>query len=114
MNTNKFLALAGAVCALAIAPVAYSAAGATATPSVSHVKVGHYVDITVRGMKPGEKVKAVETIPAIGQKRTPLYPKAGHAGTLIVSVKSQIKGKHVWKFRGRQSGRTASTHYVVR
>jgi hypothetical protein len=113
MNTNKFLALGAAVCALAIAPVAVGA-GATATPSLTHPKVGQTVKITVRGMKPGEKVKAVETIPAIGQKRAPLYPRAGHAGTLIVSVKAQIKGKHVWKFTGRQSRRTASTHYVVR
>ena len=114
MISNKFLALGGAVCALAIAPIAYSATGATATPSVSHVKVGHYVDITVKGMKPGEKVKAVETIPAIGQKRAPLYPKAGHTGTLIVHVKAQIKGKHVWTFTGRSSRRTAKTSYVVK
>jgi hypothetical protein len=109
--TNKFLALAVAVCALAVASVALASGGATATATPSHVKENKSVQILVKGMRPGEKVKAVEVAPN-GQKRT-LFPTAGQGGSLIVKVKAQIKGKHTWTFTGRKSHHSATTHYVV-
>ena len=110
--SNKFLALCAAVCALAIAPVALGSGGATATATPTHVKEGKVVQMLVKGMKPKEKVKAVEVAPN-GQKRT-LFPSAGAGGSLIVRVKAQIKGKHVWTFTGRKSHRSAKTSYVVK
>ena len=109
--TKKFLALATTVCALAIAPVAIGA-GVTITTTPSHVKEGKFVEMLVKGMKPNEKVKALEVAPN-GQKRT-LFPRAGAGGALIVKVKGQIKGKHVWTFTGRRSHRKGTTHYVVK
>ena len=108
---TKFLAPAAAVCALAVAPVALGAGGVTVTTTPTHVKQNKTVEMLVNGMKPSESVKAVEVAPN-GQKRT-LYPRAGHGGSLIVKVKAQIKGKHVWTFTGRSSHRKGTTHYVV-
>jgi hypothetical protein len=110
--TNNFVAALAAICALAIAPVALGSGGVTVTTTPSHVKVGKTVEMLVKGMKADEKVKAVEVTPT-GQKRT-LYPRAGHAGTMIVRVKGQLKGKHVWTFTGRTSHRSGKTHYVVK
>jgi hypothetical protein len=110
--SNKFLALAATVCALAIAPIALGSGGATATSSPTHVKQGKNVKMTVKGMTPKERVKAVEVAPN-GQKRT-LFPSAGAGGSLIVTVKAQIKGKHVWTFTGRKSHHSAKTSYVVK
>jgi hypothetical protein len=109
---TKFLAAGAAICALAITPVAIGAGGVTVTTTPSHVKEGKSVEMLVRGMKPNERVKSVETAPN-GQKRT-LYPRAGKGGALIVKVKAQIKGKHIWAFTGRSSHRKGQTHYVVR
>jgi hypothetical protein len=111
-GTHKFLAAAAAVCVLGVTPVALGAGGATATATPSRVKEGKSVEMLVKGMKPNERVKAVEAAP-FGQKRT-LYPRAGSGGTLIVKVKAQIKGKHTWTFTGRRSHRSAKTSYIVR
>ena len=112
--SNKFLALAALVCALAIAPVALGA-GAAATATPSHPKAGKSVELKVTGLKPGERMKAHELIADGGQTRT-LYPRqrASTGGVIIVTVKAQIKGKHTWTFTGRQSHRKAKTFYVVR
>jgi hypothetical protein len=102
------------VCALAIAPVAIGA-GASATATPSHPKVGKQVELKVSGLKAGEKVKARELIADGGQTRT-LFPKqrASTSGVIVVTVKAQVKGKHTWTFTGRTSRRTAKTFYVVR
>lgn len=108
---NKFPA-AMAVLALAAAPVALGSGGATATATPTHVKVGKTVQMLVKGMKPNEKVKAHELSPN-GQTRN-LYPRAGGGGSLLVKVRAQIKGKHVWTFTGRKSHRRATTKYYVK
>src|SRR4051794_15447244 len=51
--SNKFLAVLAAMCALAIAPVALGAGGATATATPSHVKAGKSVELKIAGLKPG-------------------------------------------------------------
>jgi hypothetical protein len=114
MNSHKYLAAGAAVCALATAPIALGAGGATATSTPTHPKVGKLVEMMVKGMKPGEKIKAKELAP-FGQTRT-LYPakRVNGAGTIVVSVKAQVKGKHTWTFTGRTSHRTAKTYYVVK
>jgi hypothetical protein len=113
MNT-KILAVAAVLCALAIAPVAL-AAGATATATPSHPKLGKSVELKVTGLKAGEKVKAVELIADGGQKTT-YYPKqrANSTGLIVVTVKAQVRGKHTWTFTGRTSHRTAKASYVVK
>jgi hypothetical protein len=108
----RFFAGAAAVCALAVTPIAVASGGATATSTPKTAKVGKIVTLLVKGMKADEKVKAVELAP-FGQKRT-LYPRAGHGGSLIVSVKAQVKGKHTWTFTGRSSHRSAQTFYTVK
>jgi hypothetical protein len=112
--SNKFFALIALVCALAIAPVAMGA-GAAATATPTHPKVGKSVELKVTGLKPGERMKAHELIADGGQTRT-LYPRqrASSGGVIIVSVKAQIKGRHTWSFTGRQSHRKAKTFYVVK
>jgi hypothetical protein len=72
------------------------------------------VELRVTGLKPGERVKAVELIADGGQKTT-YYPKqrAGSTGLLVVTVKAQVRGRHTWTFTGRTSRRTAKTSYVV-
>jgi hypothetical protein len=113
--SNKFLALAAAVCALAVAPVALGAGRAAVTVTPSHVNAGKYVQLKVTGLKPGEKVKVSELIADGAQKRT-LYPsqRASATGVIIMSVKAQVNGRHTWTFTGRTSHHTATTHYVVR
>jgi hypothetical protein len=112
--TNKFLVAGAAACALAATPIAVAAVGATATTTPTHPKAGKSVQMTVKGMKAGEKIKAAELAP-FGQKRT-LYPKkrANATGTIIVTVTAEVKGKHTWTFTGRSSRRTAKTSYVVK
>lgn len=112
--SNKFLALAALVCALAITPVALGA-GAAATATPTHPKVGKSVEMKITGMKPGERVRAHELIADGGQTRT-LFPRqrASSGGVIIVTVKAQIKGRHTWTFTGRQSHRKAKTYYIVR
>lgn len=111
----KFLASAAAVSAMAITPVAVASGGAKASATPSHVRSGKTVQLRVTGLRPAERIKAKELIPSTGQKRT-LYPKqrASSTGIVVVFVKAQVKGKHVWTFTGRSSHRRASTHYVVR
>jgi hypothetical protein len=109
--SNKIFAAGAATLALAVAPVALGASGVTITTTPSHVKEGKSVEMTIKGMRANEKVKSVELAPN-GQKRT-LYPRAGQGGSLIVKVKAQIKGKHVWTFTGRSSHKTGTTKYVV-
>ena len=108
---NKFPA-AAAVLALAASPIALASGGATATATPTHVKEGKYVQMLVKGMKPNERVKAHEVAP-FGQTRN-LYPRAGAGGALLVKVKGQVKGKHVWTFTGRRSHRSATTRYYVK
>ena len=111
--SKKLLALAIVSGALAVASVAL-AAGLTIKTTPTHVKVGKKVEMLVTGLKANEKVKVVHTPPAPGAKQV-LYPRAGHTGALLVTVrKATIKGKHVWKFTGRQSHRSGTTHYVVK
>lgn len=111
----KFLAPALAASAVAITPVAVASTGAHATATPSHVKAGKTVQLRVTDLKPAERIKARESIPSTGQKRT-LYPKqrASSTGVVIVFVKAEVKGRHNWTFSGRSSHRSARTHYVVR
>jgi hypothetical protein len=112
--TKKFVALAVLVCALAAASVAI-AVGATATATPTRPKVGKAVELKVAGLKPGEKIKAHELI-ADGQQTRTLYPsrRVNTAGTIVVTVKAQIKGRHTWTFTGRTSHRKATTSYIVK
>jgi len=112
--SKKFLALPALACVLAIAPIAW-AAGLSITTTPSHPKAGKMVEMKVSGLKPGERVKAVQTLTASGQKST-YFPRqrASSGGVLINTVRAQIKGKHVWAYTGRQSHRKGSTHYVVK
>ena len=111
--SNKFLALAAIVCALAIAPVAF-AAGLTVKTTPAHPKQRQMVEMKVSGLKPGERVKAVLTL-ASGQKAT-YFPKqrASSGGIFINTVRASVKGKNTWKYTGRQSRRTGSTSFTVR
>jgi hypothetical protein len=112
--SNKFLVAGAAVCALAATPIAVAAVGPTAAATPTHPTLGKSVEMTVKGMKAGEKIKAAELAPS-GQKRT-LYPakRVNATGTIIVTVKAQVKGKHTWTFTGRSSRKTAKTSYVVK
>lgn len=108
--STKFPAAVAAL-AIAVTPVALASGGASATATPSHVKVGKYVQMLVKGMRANELVKAHELSPN-GQTRN-LFPRAGKGGSLLVKVKAQIKGKHVWTFTGRRSHHKATTHYYV-
>jgi hypothetical protein len=112
--SNKFLALAAAVCALAVAPMALGAGRAAVTATPGHVNAGKYVQLRLTGLRDGEKVKVSELIADGGQKRT-LYPsqRASAVGVILMRVKAQVTGRHTWTFTGRTSHRTAKTHYVV-
>jgi hypothetical protein len=112
--SNKFLVAGAAACAVAATPIAVAAVGATATATPTHPKVGKSVEMTVKGMKAGEKIKAAELAP-FGQKRT-LYPakRVNATGMIVVTVKAEVKGKHTWTFTGRDSRKTAKTSYVVK
>ena len=70
MISSKFLAAGAAISALSVAPVAIGATGASATATPSHVALNKSVQLKVTGLKPAEKIKATELIPATGQKRT--------------------------------------------
>jgi hypothetical protein len=111
--SNKLLAAGAALCALATTPIAL-AAGATATATPTHPKAGKPVEMLVKGMKAGEKIKASELAP-LGQKRT-LYPakRVNASGVIVVTVTAQVKGKHTWTFTGRSSRRTAKASYTVK
>jgi hypothetical protein len=111
MRLVKLFTFTAIAAALVVTPVAL-AASATSTPS--SVKIGHSVTIKVTGMKGGEKIKAVETLP-FGQKRT-IYPSqaTSHSGVVILNVKAQVKGTHHWTITGRTSKRTAKTSYYVK
>jgi hypothetical protein len=114
MFSKKFLALAVTACALAVASVAF-AAGLTITTTPTHVNRGKTVQMKVAGLKPNEKVKAVELIADGGQK-TAYFPKqrASAGGVFINTVKAQVKGKHTWTYTGRTSRRTGKTSYTVK
>src|SRR4051812_21735591 len=114
MFTKKFLALAVTVCALAVVSVAV-AASLTITTTPTRVKAGKNVQMKVSGLKPNEKVKAVELIADGGQK-TAYFPRqrASSGGAFVNTVKAQIKGKHTWTYTGRTSRRTGKTSYVVK
>jgi hypothetical protein len=111
--SNKFVAAAAALCALATTPIAL-AAGATATATPTHPKAGKAVEMLVKGMKAGEKIKASELAP-LGQKRT-LYPakRVNAGGVILVTVTAQVSGKHTWTFTGRSSHRSAKASYTVK
>lgn len=114
--SHKILALAIVVLALATAPIAIGAGGAKATATPSRAKVGKSVELKITGLKPGEKIKAVEVIPSAGDQKRTLYPKqrASAGGVILVTVTAQVKGRHNWTFTGRTSHRKASTYYVVK
>jgi hypothetical protein len=114
-NSHKYLAVLAALFAFAVAPVALGSGGARATATPTALKTGKFVELKVTGLKPSERVKAVELIVPTGQKNT-YFPRqrASATGVLMVSVKAQEKGRHKWTFTGRQSRRTAVTNYVVR
>lgn len=113
---HKLLAALAAVCALAIAPVAIGAGGASATADPVRVKAGKPVELTIRGLRAGERIKAVEVIPSQGGQKRTLYPRqrASAGGVIVVTVKAQLTGRHNWTFTGRSSHRSAKTYYVVR
>ena len=100
---------------LAIAVPAALAAGLTVETKPTRPKTGQTVEMLIRGLKPGERVKAREVIASNGQART-LYPRrrANTRGVLLVSVRAMVKGKHTWTFTGRQSRRTGKGVYIVR
>ncbi len=106
----KHLALAVSLLALAAVPAL--GAGATATVTPKAAKEGKIFEITVRGMRPLERVIGTETLP-FGQKRV-VRPRAGRGGVLIVRVRGQEVGTHKWCFKGRKSKRRACTSYRVR
>jgi hypothetical protein len=112
--STKFLAAVAVLSLLALASVAL-AAGLTIKTTPAHPKKGQMVDMKVSGLKPGEKVKAVLTLPATGQKQT-YMPKqaASAAGVFVNDVRAQIKGKNVWTYTGRTSHRKGTTSYTVR
>jgi hypothetical protein len=111
--SKKFLALAAAVCALAIVPVALGA-GLSIKTTPAHPKKGQMVAMKVSGLKPSEKVKAVLTL-ASGQKAT-YFPrqKASSGGVFINTVRATVKGKNTWTYTGRTSHRKGSTSYTVK
>jgi hypothetical protein len=113
MRTLKFPALIAVICALVVVPVAM-AASLTITTTPKRAKVGHSVEMLIRGLKPGEKVKGREVLPNT-QVRT-VYPtkRANTSGVLLVTVKAQIAGTHKWTFSGRTSHRKGSTSYIVK
>lgn len=111
MRTPKFPAVVVAL-ALAVCSVAYASGGATVTTTPTRASVGKTIQMLVKGMKPTERIKAVEKLP-FGQSRTLNY-RAGHTGALLLKVRAQVKGKHVWTFTGRSSHRVATTKYYVR
>src|ERR1043166_4279057 len=100
--TPKFLVAALLMLALAV-PVALASGGASASATPSRASVGKTIQILVKGMKPSERIKAVEKLP-FGQTRTLRY-RAGHTGALLLKIKAQVRGKHVWTFTGRSSHR---------
>lgn len=114
--SKKFLGIATIAGAMAIAPVAAGAGGASATATPKSVKAGKMVELKVTGMRGGERIKATESIPSQGGQIRTLYPtqRTSHNGVIIVNVKAQLKGRHNWTFVGRSSRRTAKTYYVVR
>ena len=113
--SRKFFALMIVACALAIAPIAF-AAGLTVKTTPAHPKKGQMVQMKVSGLKPGEKVKAVLTLPNAGGQKNTYFPKqkASSGGVFINTVRAQVKGKNVWTYTGRTSHRKGSTSYTVR
>lgn len=113
--SNKFVALAAAVCVLALVPVAL-AAGLTVKTTPAHPKKGQMVKMTVSGLKPGEKVKAVLTLPDAGGQKATYFPKqkASSGGVFVNTVRASVKGKNVWTYTGRTSHRKGNTSYRVR
>lgn len=109
----KRLALCLSLLALVTAPA--FAAGLTVKTTPTRPKTGQTVEMLIRGLKPGERVRAQELI-ADGQQRRTLYPRrrANASGVLLVAVRAQIKGRHTWTFRGRQSKRSGKAVYIVR
>src|SRR4051812_8639541 len=105
----KILAALAVVCALAVAPIAAAAGGASATATPTHVKAGKLVELKISGLKAGERIKAHEVIPSQGGQARTLYPKqrASAGGVIIMSIRAQLKGQHNWTFTGRQSHKKA-------
>lgn len=115
-STNrKFFALLAVVCALALVPAAL-AAGLTIKTTPAHPKKGQMVQMKVSGLKAGEKVKAVLTLPNAGGQKATYYPKqkASSGGVFVNTVKASVKGKNVWTYTGRTSHRKGSTSFTVR
>lgn len=113
--SKKFLALMVVAAALAIVPIAL-AAGLTIKTTPAHPKKGQMVTMKVSGLKPGEKVKAVLSLPDNGGQKQAYFPrqKASTGGVFINTVRAQVKGKNVWTYSGRTSHKKGSTSYNVR
>src|SRR3954466_13604461 len=107
-NKLKFFALVVVVGALAITPIAL-AAGLTVKTTPAHPKKGQMVQMKVSGLKAGEKVKAVLTLTASGQKAV-YFPKekASGGGVFINPARARVRGKNVGSYAGRRSHKTGS------
>jgi len=113
--TLKFPAAAAAALALAVTPVALAGGGVTIKTTPTRVTIGHKVEMLIKGMKPGEKIKGRETAP-FGQTQT-IFPKfrVNSRGVILVTVQhARVRGKHTWVFTGRTSRRTGRTAFYVR
>ena len=102
--------VAALVLAVAVAPAI--ASGLTIKTTPTRAQAGAKIKMLVTGLKPNERVKAVEKLP-FGQTRNASF-RAGHSGGLLVTVTAQVKGKHTWTFTGRTSHRSGTTRYYVR
>lgn len=113
--SKKFLALTVVAAALAIVPMAL-AAGLTVKTTPARPKKGQMVEMKVSGLKPGEKVKAVLTLPDNGGQKATYYPRqrASSGGVFVNTVRAQVRGRNVWTYTGRTSRKTGRTSYTVR
>lgn len=111
----RVTALAAGLCVLAVTATSALAAALTIKTTPTRPKSGQTVEMLIRGLKPGERVRAREVI-ADGEQTRTIYPRrrANASGVLLVAVRAQVRGKHTWTFRGRQSRRTGRTVYIVR
>jgi hypothetical protein len=109
----KFPAALATVAALAVGSVAF-ASGVSVKTTPTRPRPGQKVSMLVKGMKPGEKIKATEYAP-FGQTQTS-FPKfrVNAQGVILVTTTAHVHGKHTWVFTGRTSHRTGRTSYYVR
>jgi hypothetical protein len=110
----KFPAAVAVAAAFAAGSLALASAGVTVKTTPTRANPGQKISMLVRGMKPGEKIKATEHAP-YGQTQTS-YPRfrVNRQGVILVTTTARVKGKHRWVFTGRRSHRTGSTSYYVK